>query len=376
MRKEAPLAFDLSLYEGRAFQTLPDERATVRFKEDVFFLLKELGAVSAVGWFYRGRRENGKLTLFSPNYDEPMCEHYLQPALDKTKPLWYQRRCQIEYQTFCLLEQKLSDAQPGDLFVWPSPPPSEKKEEEITANGFGKHSFLFVYRLEKDFQEERVECFALRNYLNLEGFGRLLSFLTGKKATFFSSEALLAQLDKVEPPQILSVLDIKKAIREVYESTPLSERIVPEDDFFLQEQEADRILEQFLPQMERIGHLLKVSASQELVEGEFFCLVRDALKALMGSKVDLFLPGWEASSPFPFSPSELFALVGHGSGSGIGFGASFLRQGSPYLINYQTAENSFLKESKEYVVCPVCGLKVKKGVGTCPYCHVKLAEAV
>lgn len=387
MRKEAPLAFDLSL-EAEAIQNSPSERAKARFKENFNFFAKEyFASVPIVRYSYEVKRDNGKITLFSPNYEGPIRAHYLQAAFDGTKPLWLQRRCQIEYQTFCLLEQMLSEAKPGELFAWPSPPPFEQSKEEGANYGFGKFSFVFVLRLEKNSQKERVECFALRNYLDKEGLGQLFGQMTGEEIEPLDSEHLLTQLGGINNPKVLSVLDVTQAIKSIYDSTLPSRKIIPEDDFFKKEEEAEAVLARFFPWIEGIYYLLKFGANRLLVEREFGYLVRETVRALRGEEPSLpFLEGinpaqwaWSMTEGFQrvdlrpamllFSPSEIFPFLAGSCGFGFGFGSS------PRLVNYQTAENSFLKESQEYVVCPVCGLKVKKGISVCPYCHIKLSTS-
>ena len=286
------------------------------------------------------------------------------------------------------MEQKLSEAKPGDLFIWLSPPPFEQSNKESASNGFGKHSFVFVFRLEQDLQKEWVECVALRVYLDRKGLGEFFYQMTGEAVSSFDSEHLLAQLGKVKNHKIWSVLDIQRAIKEIYDNTPASRKIVPEDDFFVEEEKADAVLENFLPWIKGIYFLLKFKAPDWLVEREFHRLEREVWKALRGEEFNLpFIEGirpaqW-ASSLMEFAlvpttsivPSpELFSIIFGGScGMGSGFGLG--RQSPPLVVNYQTAESSFTKESKEYIVCPVCGLKVKKGIGVCPYCHIKLSSS-
>lgn len=390
MRKEAPLAFDLSLERKAIQSSLSSERAKARLKDNFHFYAKEYFAgVPVVRYSYGLKRKNGRVTLSSPNFNGPIRERYLEAALDKSKPDWFQRRCEIEYQTFCLFEQKLVDAKTDDLFVWTSPPPFE--EENAAVHGFGKHSFVFVFQVEGDSQGERINCFALRNYLDKEGLGNLLSQVTGEKVTALSSEHLLVQIRKVKNPYISSVLDVQKLTGVIYESVSLSQETSLEDDLFREEAAADKVLEKFSPWIEGIHYLLKHEAPRSLIEREFHYLEIETAKALRGGEISLpFFHGvnpaqWAYSMirankgvklgpSFPlFSPLERLAMAGGSCGLGSGFGSLRGLQTSSLRISYQTAESSFSEGSKEYMVCPLCGLKVKKG-SICPLCHIRMPK--
>lgn len=381
---EAPLGFDFSL-EEEGIRASSSEKTKPRFEENVtYWMMEHLAGVEMVPFSYQREKGDGGMTLSSLHYEGPMREHYLQAAQDTTKPLWFRRRCLIEYQVFCLLEQKLSRAKPGDLFVWLSPPPFE--EEEAADHGFGKHSFVHVFRLEQSSQKEWVESYALMNYLDREGLAQFFQQVTGEKIKSFSSEHLLSQLGKVRNPGVLSALDVQRILRKIYDDTPPSRKIIPENDFSKTRDEAEVVLSRFSPWIEGIYYLLRFNASHSLIEREFAYLVMETAKAFRGKEPNLPFSeavnpaqwAWSVvkaskemrlrpSSPVSF-PSELLPMMAGSCGRGFGFGTP---GGSPHLVSYQTVEQTFSEDSGEYVVCPVCGLRVKKG-GVCPLCQIKV----
>jgi len=375
MGQEVPLAFDLAL-EKKAIQISPDT-AEARFHENVWFYLKEYYAgVPTVRYSYQVERLDGQLVLVSPNYQNPMREHYRQAALDRTKPVWFQKRCLIEYCTFCQLEKELSSAKPGDLFVWASPPPFEQSESETADFGFGKHSFVFVFRLNK----ETVDCFALRNYLDIQGLREFLENVSGQEITASTSDEILSSLVKARKSWTLS--KIQEEIGRIYQNTPPERKIIPEDESFLLEQEANRILEDFEPWIKGVYYLLKLNAPHWLTAMEFHNLEREISKAFLGEEYSLPFPSED--DPFVWALSLLrvswqpVVLPSVGEvppflrGGSCGFGSGFSSEGTQ-LINYQTAESSYQEKSEDYIVCPVCGKKVKKDLGVCPFCGTKLA---
>ncbi len=282
-----PPGFDLELERRRIHREGASNLSKDRFFQNAWTYAKEhLAKVSNTSFADYVINEDASryITLTTPEYQGLVRELYNPNRSDW--PLYRKssiqlRRAQAEYEGFSRFEasDELRNAQVGDIFIWTSPPPSDflaqRDFEGLKNNGYGFHSFTFVYEVKVKDDKRYLESKAIRHYLDPKRQEQLLALISGE--LLFDKDYQPSDIDLlkriVKGKRGYTIEIVRHYIDKLYKETPDHEKIIPPIVVQnLSEEAVNKILSGLNSWLSGIFYLMYFDESKEndyLIEKQF-----------------------------------------------------------------------------------------------------------
>lgn len=376
--EKRPFAFDLGR-ERELIQLYGDAYKDFFVAQAHYYAKESYGKVPKVEYSHDiERKMDGSVKLqFGPNGDYAE-KSYGEPVFDEELPEWYRRRAGADVRWTLSLQKKLTNAKPDDTFIDLSPTEFGVSIEERKKWGFGWHSFVRVHKVIIDENgKEKLISRGIRNYLDLPEQRKLFEDLTGEKIK--EGEDMLCKVGNLKPGVEPGHID--KKIKELWNATPLSRRLWPEEDQLQKsEEEMDTKLVNLDKWLEGIFYLMKHNAQEWRIEKEFHGWENAVKAAVEEEKFDFKMLGEiDARAFIDHRLDERVGVIQEfidreykPGTNGCGFGSGFRGRGNVEVRSGKMDYLSITQDEDNYSFdqpgpCRTCGRDVL--CGPCKMCE-------
>jgi hypothetical protein len=219
---------------------------------------------------------DGRKAIYLDAFKKWAHDSFMEPVEDESKPLWYREWTLNDVYRNAQIEKYINEGKIDSVWIDASPPPFQidRGTRKRTGN-MGDHTFWRLYQLNKNGDHYKLTARYVLHHLDIPEQLTLFSDLTKESVT---EDSLMKTVGTLSPSLKIteianedSVSGIISKINTLYKATPLSRRLVPDDDlwFHLSEKHMNELLKIGRPLLTAIFLLMKHDVPDNFVIQEF-----------------------------------------------------------------------------------------------------------